>query len=137
MRAWLNSVRARPAGVWSNLRERSRLSAIVNCLYGGEQCERRVGRDRLGAAIEGDEPAGRGAVHIALNPTLTVGSDPVEIGGAAEERDGPRAELTSGTMGEHAIARIARLRPLVDKALMCIGFVMLPPFWEPKHPSKA
>jgi hypothetical protein len=35
VQAWLNSVRARPAGVWSNLRERSRLSAIVNCLYGG------------------------------------------------------------------------------------------------------
>ena len=35
VRAWLNSVRARPAGVWSNLRERARLSAIVNCLYGG------------------------------------------------------------------------------------------------------
>ena len=64
------------------------------------------------AAIEGDdEPAGRRAVHIALDPTLTVGSDPVEIGGAAEERDGPRTELASGTMGEHAIPRIARLRP--------------------------
>jgi hypothetical protein len=48
MRAWLNSVRARPAGVWSNLRERSRL------------CDRRVSGDRLRAAIEGDdEPAGR------------------------------------------------------------------------------
>ena len=69
MRAWLNSVRARPAGVWSNLRERSRL------------CERRVSGDRLRAAIEGDdEPAGRRAVHIALDPTLAVGSDPVEIG---------------------------------------------------------
>ena len=35
VRAWLNSVRARPTGVRSNLRERSRLSAIMNCLYGG------------------------------------------------------------------------------------------------------